>query len=62
MAARVLTTRELNRAVLARQHLLEPSARSMAQTLRSIGGIQAQYVPSMYVGLGHGWRRSSATR
>jgi len=57
MAVRVLTTRELNRAVLARQHLLEPSARSIAQTLRSIGAIQAQYAPSMYVGL---WSRMAA--
>jgi hypothetical protein len=54
MAERVLTTRELNRAVLARQHLLEPSTGSIAQTLTSIGGIQAQYAPSMYVGL---WSR-----
>ena len=57
MAGRVLTTRELNRAVLARQHLLEPSAKSIAQTLQAIGGIQAQYAPSMYVGL---WSRMGA--
>jgi hypothetical protein len=54
MDERVLSTRELNRAVLARQHLLEPSAGSIAQTLRAIGGIQAQYAPSMYVAL---WSR-----
>ncbi|HVF80075.1 MAG TPA: winged helix DNA-binding domain-containing protein [Solirubrobacteraceae bacterium] len=54
MAERVLTTRELNRAVLARQHLLEPSIGSVARTLKAIGGIQAQYAPSMYVGL---WSR-----
>jgi hypothetical protein len=54
MAERVLSTRELNRALLARQHLLEPSARSIAQTLKAIGGLQAQYAPSMYVGL---WSR-----
>ncbi len=53
-AERVLTERELNRAVLARQGLLEPSSGSIAQTLRAIGGIQAQYAPSMYVGL---WSR-----
>jgi hypothetical protein len=51
---RVLSTSELNRAVLARQCLLEPSAGSIAQTLRTIGAIQAQYAPSMYVGL---WSR-----
>ena len=54
MAERVLTTRELNRAVLARQHLLEPSSGSIARTLQAVGGIQAQYAPSMYVGL---WSR-----
>ncbi|HEV2785990.1 MAG TPA: winged helix DNA-binding domain-containing protein [Solirubrobacteraceae bacterium] len=54
MAERVLTTRELNRAVLARQHLLEPSRGSIVKTLQAIGGIQAQYAPSMYVGL---WSR-----
>ncbi len=54
MAERVLTARELNRAVLARQHLLEPSAGSIPKTLAAIGGLQAQYAPSMYVGL---WSR-----
>jgi hypothetical protein len=54
MADGVLTTRELNRAVLARQHLLEPSTGSLAQTLEAVGGLQAQYAPSMYVGL---WSR-----
>jgi hypothetical protein len=54
MAERVLTTRELNRAVLARQHLLEPSTGSIAKTLATVGGLQAQYAPSMYVGL---WSR-----
>jgi hypothetical protein len=51
---RVLSTRELNRAVLARQHLLAPSAGSIAKTLAAVGGLQAQYAPSMYVGL---WSR-----
>lgn len=54
MAERTLTTRELNRAVLARQHLLEPATGSIARALQAIGGIQAQYAPSMYVGL---WSR-----
>ena len=54
MAERVLTERELNRAVLARQGLLEPSTGAIAPTLRAIGGLQAQYAPSMYVGL---WSR-----
>ena len=56
MAERVLSERELNRAVLARQGLLEPSTGSIAQTLRMIGGLQAQYAPSMYVGL---WSRTA---
>jgi hypothetical protein len=56
-AERVLSERELNRAVLARQHLLEPARGSIAGTLRAIGGLQAQYAPSMYVGL---WSRMAA--
>jgi hypothetical protein len=51
---RVLTERELNRAVLARQGLLEPLDRTIPQALAAIGGLQAQYAPSMYVGL---WSR-----
>jgi hypothetical protein len=50
----VLTERELNRAVLARQFLLERSKSSIPKVLERIGGIQAQYAPSMYVGL---WTR-----
>ena len=53
-AARVLTTRELNRAVLARQGLLDRFAASLPRGLERVGGIQAQYAPSMYVGL---WSR-----
>jgi hypothetical protein len=54
MIERVLGTRELNRAVLARQGLLEPSTAPIAQTIAAVGGLQAQYAPSMYVGL---WSR-----
>ena len=53
-AERVLTERELNRAVLARQGLLEPLDRTISQALAAIGGLQSQYAPSMYVGL---WSR-----
>ena len=56
-AERVLSQRELNRAVLARQHLLEPSTGPVARTIAKIGGLQAQYAPSMYVGL---WSRMAA--
>jgi hypothetical protein len=51
---RTLTQRELNRALLARQRLLERSGASLPRVLERIGGIQAQYAPSMYIGL---WSR-----
>jgi hypothetical protein len=54
MAERVLTRRELNRALLARQQLLERSTAGLPRVLERVGGIQAQYAPSMYVGL---WSR-----
>jgi hypothetical protein len=53
-ADRVLTQRELNRAVLARQLLLERARLPLPKALERVGGIQAQYAPSMYVGL---WTR-----
>ena len=54
MAERVLTTRDLNRALLARQLLLERSHLPLARALERVGGIQAQYAPSSYIGL---WSR-----
>jgi hypothetical protein len=54
MAGRRLTTRELNRALLARQGLLERAATPLPRMLERMGGLQAQYAPSMYVGL---WSR-----
>jgi hypothetical protein len=44
----------MQRAVLARQLLLERSPGSLADALTTVGGLQAQYTPSMYVGL---WSR-----
>src|SRR4051812_5755636 len=51
---RTLTQRELNRALLARQGLLERYDAPLPRVLSRIGGIQAQYAPSMYIGL---WSR-----
>ena len=51
---RVLSRRELNRALLARQGLLERLSLPLPRALERVGGIQAQYAPSMYVGL---WSR-----
>jgi hypothetical protein len=64
-AERVLTERELNRAVLARQLLLERSPLAIPKALERIGGIQAQYAPSMYIGLWSrlaGFEREGLTR
>src|SRR3954470_15157738 len=52
-----LTQRAINRAVLARQGLLDRHPTSIPKTLARICGIQAQYAPSMYVGL---WSRMTA--
>ena len=65
MAERVLTGRELNRALLARQLLLERSTLSIPRALERIGGIQNQYAPNVYVRLWsclEGFRREQLTR
>lgn len=49
-----LTTRALNRALLARQHLLERTDRPLARAVEDMGGIQMQYAPAGYLGL---WSR-----
>jgi hypothetical protein len=54
VAERVLSERELNRALLARQLLLERSSLSIPRALEQVGGLQTQYAPSGYVGL---WSR-----
>jgi hypothetical protein len=51
---RTLTTRELNRALLARQLLLERSSLPIDRAIEQVGGLQTQYAPSGYVGL---WTR-----
>jgi Winged helix DNA-binding domain len=53
-AERTLTEAELNRALLARQLLLERSTLPLAKVLDRMGTLQAQYAPSMYIGL---WTR-----
>ena len=62
---RTLSERELNRALLARQLLLERGKGSLPKTLERIAGIQAQYAPAMYVGLWsrmEGFERDQLTR
>src|ERR671919_2956633 len=62
---RTLTRRELNRALLARQLLLERARTPIPRALERIGGIQAQYAPSMYIGLWSrldGFERAALTR
>jgi len=61
----ILTQRALNRALLARQLLLDRSTLSIAEAVEQVGGLQTQYAPSGYVGLWtrlQGFRRSALTR
>lgn len=53
-AERVLTRRELNRALLERQLLLERSALSPVKVVERLGGLQAQSTASPYLSL---WTR-----
>jgi Winged helix DNA-binding domain len=59
MSERVLTERELNRATLARQLLLERKRLSPAAVIERLVGMQAQWPPSPYVGI---WTRTTSFR
>ena len=56
MAPETLSPRRLNRALLARQRLLERSADTIPRVLEQVGGLQTQYAPSGYIGL---WSRAA---
>lgn len=55
----VLTTRQRNRALLARQMLLARVRAPLPRIVERMGGIQAQYAPSAYIGL---WSRAERFR
>ncbi len=65
MAGRVLSERALNRALLARQMLLERRRLRPVEAVERLGGLQTQYAPSGYIGLWarlEGFARADLTR
>jgi winged helix DNA-binding protein len=54
MREHLLSTRHLNRALLARQLLLERSSLPLTRAIERVAGLQSQYAPSAYIGL---WSR-----
>ncbi len=65
MTERVLSTRQLNRALLARQLLLKRSTAPLTRALEQVGGLQTQYAPSAYVALWsrlHHFKREALTK
>jgi winged helix DNA-binding protein len=65
VAERTLTQRELNRALLARQLLLERVRLPIPRALERLGGIQDQYAPNAYIRLWsclEDFRRDDLTR
>ncbi len=59
MTGRVLTLRELNRATLARQLLLQRKRLSPTAVIERLVGMQAQWAPAPYVGI---WTRTTSFR
>jgi hypothetical protein len=59
VAERVLTLRELNRATLARQLLLERKRLAPVRVIERLVGLQAQWPPAPYVGI---WTRTTSFR
>jgi len=59
VAGRVLTQRELNRTLLARQLLLERKRLSPIAVIERLVGLQAQWPPAPYVGV---WTRTTGFR
>jgi hypothetical protein len=57
----ILSRRALNRALLARQLLLDRSTLSIPDAVEQVGGLQTQYAPSGTSGCGPAWSTSNAT-
>jgi DNA glycosylase AlkZ-like len=65
MPERVISQRELNRALLARQLLLARAELPIARAVEQLGGIQGQYAPNAYLRLWScldGFERDDLTR